>query len=581
MPRQTSHLLILITTALLIVSSTTDAEPLAIGSIHLRMDPTDAKVLVRKDPYDKSSFAVTLIDGNKQLNGRIKVIGSSSRTLEKRSLYIKLDKGLKWHGQSRIALNALGSDPTLMRNRIVRDIYLEIGEVGPRTSYQNVYINDALQGVYLQIDWIDRSMFKRDGLGGEGQLFHPNDKYYCGDLDKKDKIDLEDCWFHFTPPFGDYTALKKLVNEVDATPVSQFDRFMEKNFNVDSVINWIAVNVLVADGDTYNKNYFLYLDDVTGKWTVVPWDYDLTFGRTYDPFLPPPHDIFNDSFEYFYPPELGAYNPLKMKLLMNPVLLSRFRERLAHLMGLKKEGDKPGFGIFSPNAMSRRIAELRAQLLPEIQRDPFLRDHQDEFFENAEAIHYFTLARYSYLKTAIFGNTPWDPNQAQWHPELVPPPGPYPDRLQALAEGTDQVAAAGEGYGYMLAVLKPEAPSQTIGISAVSLFDQVPLQLPPGVNASQCIRRTWRVTLSYPNNPIQGTLTLEYLQENSHRNELGNIKKESSLQLWNLNGDEWRQLPAHINPLSNTLTTTGLVLEPDKTQSFVACTPETITGHSK
>ncbi len=555
--------------------------PLTIGTIHLRMDPTDAQVIMRKDAFDKSSFPVTLIDGDQQLDGRIKVSGSSSRSLEKRSLYLKLNKGLKWHGQSRFSLNAMGSDPTLMRNRIVRDIYQSIDEVGPWTAYQNIYLNDAPLGLFLQIEWVERPMFQRLGLGGKGQIFHPNDKYYCGDLDKSNKMDMEDCWFHFTPPFEDYSALKTLINNIDNTPINEFDKFMEKNFDVDSVINWIAVNVLVADGDTYNKNYFLYLNDLNGKWTVVPWDYDLTFGRNFDPFLDYPDNIFNDSFVYFYPPELGAYNPLKMKFLRNPTLLSRFKKRLAHLMGLQKEGDNPGFGIFSPDAMSSRISELKSQLLPEVQRDPFLREQRGEFIQSVEALDYFVLARISYLKTAIFGNTPWNPELAYWHPEQVPPPPPYPERLQALAEGTGVVPVVGDGFGYMLAVFKPDNPSQPIGISAVSLFDQTPQALPPDVKANDCIRRTWRITLSYPATPVQGSLTLEYLQENSHRNELGKIKNESLLQLWRSTGDEWERLPVHVNTLANTLTTPGLVLEPDKMQRFVACIPEQIAGSNK
>src|SRR5574339_681889 len=111
---------ILLTSIGMFASQPVDAvEPLPIGTIQLRMDPTDAAVLVRKDSYDKSSFAVTLIDGDKELPGRIKTMGSSSLTMDKRSFYVKLDKGLKWHCQSRISLNGMGSDPTLMRNRLV------------------------------------------------------------------------------------------------------------------------------------------------------------------------------------------------------------------------------------------------------------------------------------------------------------------------------------------------------------------------------------------------------------------------------------------------------------------------------
>src|SRR5512145_2391595 len=126
------------------------SDALPIGTIQLRMDPTDAAVLLRKDRYDKSSFAVTVIDGDRKLTGRIKTSGSASRSFEKRSFTIKLDKGLKWHGQSRISLNGMGSDLTLMRNRMVWDIYHAIGVVGPQTAYHRVFLNGKPQGIYLQ-----------------------------------------------------------------------------------------------------------------------------------------------------------------------------------------------------------------------------------------------------------------------------------------------------------------------------------------------------------------------------------------------------------------------------------------------
>lgn len=555
------------------------ADTLPIGTIQLRMDPTDAAVLLRKDRFDKSSFAVTVIDGDQQLTGRIKTSGSASRSFEKRSFTIKLDKGLKWHGQSRISLNGMGSDLTLMRNRMVWDIYHAIDVVGPQTAYQRVFLNGKPQGIYLQVEWIEGKMFERSGLGGDGDLYHPQDAHFCGDLDKKARYDIDDCWYKFSPPFDDYSSLTDLVNGIDTTPISEFDKFMDKHFDVDSVINWLAMNVLVANGDTYNKNYFLYRSKKTGKWSVVPWDYDLTFGRTFDAYLYYPESVFNDRFMYFYPPELGAYNPLKEKVFRNPVLLSRFQIRLAHLMGLQEEFGKPGFGIFSYKAMSERIEGLKAQLLPEVHQDPYLRN-KEEFVANVEAINHFVLARTGYLKTSIFGYISWDPELAFWHPAISPPARPYPEKLQATAQGRGTVAAVADGFGYLLAVMRPTDPAQAVTMTAESRFGQPPHLTPPGANASNCIQRSWFVTLNEPGQ-MNGTLTLEYLQENSRRHELGNVKNESLLELWRYDEAGWQKLPAHINTLANTLTTTGMFTASPQPVRFVACLPSPQTGAGK
>ena len=567
-------------TFLLCSATFSAADPLSIGTIQLSMDPTDAEVILRKDRFDKSSFPVTLLDGDKQLPGRIKTSGSASVNMEKRSFTIKLAKGLKWHGQSRISLNGMGSDPTMMRNRIVWDTYHAIGEAGPQTAYYRMQLNGKPMGLYLQIEWIDGKLFDKNGLGGDGELFHPKDSFFCGDLNKKSDYDIEDCWYKFSAQPDDYSSLTALVKNIDATPIDKFDEFMDKNFDVDSVINWLVVNTLVADGDTYNKNYFLYHSKTIGKWVVVPWDYDLTFGRTFDTYLPYPDNIFNDRFEYFYPPELGAYNPLKEKLYRNPVLLARFQMRLAHFMGLQNEYGTPGFGIFSYKTMSAHINDLKTQLLPEVRQDPYLRD-KEAFIDNVEALDHFVLARTGYLKTAVFGYVAWDPELAYWHPELTPPPSAYPEKLQATAEGTGTVAAVADGFGYLLAVMRPSNPSQPVSITAESRFGQPPHLTPPGVNPGNCIQRTWFVTLNAPNNSVNGALTLEYLQEHSRRHELGNVKNESLLQLWRYDEAGWQKLPVHINTLANTLTTSGTLTTSQQPVRFVACLPESQTGASK
>ncbi len=555
------------------------ATPLNIETINLRMDATDAAVLVRKDPHDKSSFAVTLIDGANQLPGRIKTMGSSSQLMDKRSFYVKLAKGSKWQGQRRLSLNGMGSDPTQMRNRLVWELFHELGVPGPQTHYRRIELNGKPQGLYLQLEWIEGKMFERYGLGSDGELYHPQDSHFCGDLGKMAKYDIDDCWFKYSPPFDDFSSLQKLIDEINATPIAEFDRFMERNFDTESVVNWLAVNVLVANGDTYNKNYFLYRSSTTGKWSVIPWDYDLTFGRTFDTYLHYPESVFNDRFEYFYPPELGAYNPLKVKTLSNPALLARFRARLAHLIGLRREEGKNGFAIFSPEKMTARIETLKAQLLPEVRNDPYLGGNIDTFLENVDAIEHFVLARTGYLTTAIFGNVPWNPEVVYWHPEESPRPLPYPDKLQATAMGSGTVAVVANGYGYLLAVVRPDDPQEEVSVAAESQFGQAPRLLPPGVSPDSCIQRTWYVTIRTEKPQINGRLTLEYLQENSVLHELGQITDEAALKLWRYEAGQWQKIDASVNTLANTLTVDRLLLTSERTMRYVACTDRSeVTG---
>ncbi|HEY0722296.1 MAG TPA: CotH kinase family protein [Gammaproteobacteria bacterium] len=557
------------------------AEHVPIGEIYLQMDSTDAQVLVRKDRYDKSSFAVTLIDGETRHKGRIKILGSSSRMMDKRSFSIKLGKGDKWQGSSRISLNAMATDPTLLRNWMTWQMFHSLGMAAPNVSYERVYINGQPQGIYLRIEWIETAMFERYGLGRDGQLFHPNDSTFCGDLDKSRGGALTDCWLKFTPPAEDFSALATLVEGIDATPIDQFDRFMEQNFDVDSVLNWLAVNVLTSDGDTYNKNYFLYRSRATNKWSVVPWDYDLTYGRNFDPFLDYPNNVYNDNFQYFYPPELGAYSPLKEKLLRNPRLKARFLARLSHLLGIQQEANRGGFGFFESVAIRERIAAMHDELLEEVRRDPRLRNRQASFQESIDALDHYIVARTAYLEKILLNSTAWDPERAYWRPELAPPPPPYPATLHASAIGRGEVVVVADSYGYLLAQFRPDDRARAVELLAEVEFAHAPRAVPPGVAAESCIQRSWIVTANSPEGTLQGSLTLEYFQENSQRQELGRVKDEAALSLWRQEGAVWQRLPTRVNALANILTTDGLTISPGQTQRFVACLPDSRLGVGK
>ena len=269
--------------ALLASAPAPAADAIAIDTLAIEMDARDARVLFRKDPYDKSSFPVTVRpteEGSAPLHGRIEVKGSFTRQTGKKSLLIKLDDG-KWGGGSRISLNGMGTDGTMMREWLSWELMRALGMVVPDTRYTRLSVNGADSGLFLRIEWIDPGLFARAGLGADGEFYHPYDSAFCGNLTPRSLDPALGCYFKLAPRDDDFSSLRTLTEELAAQPVDTFDQLVDRRFDANAVINWFAVNALVTETDTYNKNYFLYLPRNTGKWLVVPWDYDLTFGRAF------------------------------------------------------------------------------------------------------------------------------------------------------------------------------------------------------------------------------------------------------------------------------------------------------------
>lgn len=501
--------------------------------LELEMRPVDADVLFRKYAYDKSSFAVTVVepDGT-QLPGRIEVKGKSSRLVPKKGPLIKLDKPHKWQGQSRISLNALATDPTMMREWLAWDLVHALGMVAPEVRYTFLRINDADMGLFLRIEWFTPAMFKRYGHAS-GQLYDPDDAESCADLSLESLPVLDVCWAKLFPDRDD-TPLANLIRAVDAAPVATFDAFMERTFDVESVINWIAVTVLVSNLTTYNNEYWPYFSDTTGKWLIVPWDYDRSFGKNADPWQPYPGFVFNDNFQYYYGLELGASNAVRDKMFKNAALRRRIESRIREIIDGRPAPGARWRGWFGPEAMQARIDDLYAFVKPLRARDPFLAEHQAAFEEEVAALRHYVAARVAYLRRTVLSDQPLG----------------LPDEGEAPMPAAGRTVHVTDGGGLMMARVTPRAEAP--GTLRAVVRRGWPELVPPGTDRQACVQRSWLIEAP---RAVEADLTVEYLQEFLRTSEVGpRVDDEARLMLYARDEEGWRALPTTGNALANTLS---------------------------
>jgi spore coat protein CotH len=73
--------------------------------------------------------------------------------------------------------------------------------------------------------------------------------------------------------------LVKLVAELNRTTGAEQFNIIQRNFDVEQVAAYFAVNMVLSHWDGFFNNYFAYHDvHGTGKWTMYPWDQDKTWG---------------------------------------------------------------------------------------------------------------------------------------------------------------------------------------------------------------------------------------------------------------------------------------------------------------
>jgi hypothetical protein len=450
----------------------------------------------------------------------------------------------------------MATDESLLRERMSWDLIHALGMVAPEVSYTRLVINGKYIGLFLYIEWIDTDMLDRHGLGADGAFFHPLDRNFCGDLSLESVERPEHCWIKLSPRDSDFTELIGLVREIDETPVEEFHKFVERVFDYSSVVNWVVANTIVSNGDVYNKNYFLYRSRRTGKWIIIPWDYDLTFGRNWDPYLPYPKSVLNGNFQYYYPPELGAPSPFKDKLLKNPVLHEHIRHRLGQLLGSHSATADPAQEWFSPDRSGRRIDRLREEIEKHVRDDHFLADRYMAYEDHVEAVRHYTVARYNYLKKVVVGNPDW-----------------VRDYANARLDRAGMTVYFTDGWGFHLGSMTVATVRKST-LLAMEVKREPPVLLPPGHTAKQCVQRTWFLTLKTPGDGLKANLKFEYVEESSRNHDIGrSVGDEGKLKLWYLENDSWRSLPTMVNAYANTLTTGNINVTPTRSLRFVACAP--------
>lgn len=549
-----------------------------VEELYITIEPDDMEALFRKDIYDKSAFDMQMKTSglilNRALLGTVSVMGSSTRVFNKKSLMIKLDKDAgRSYGRRRIVLRTLDNDIAMMREWMSWKMMAALGMKVPEVHFVRVNFNNGERiGFYLSVEWMGSEFLAANDLDVKGEFYQPNDASHCGDLHSSEGLNL--CFDKITPQDADFSNLENMARAVKSASVDEMHKVLGRYFNDESVINWIAVNGLVSNGDTYNKNYWLHRDPRAGKWTVIPWDYNLTFGTTYDSFGVSPYKVFNDNFQYWYAPDVGASNPLKDKALINPQLRNRLEKRIRHLLGLEPNGTESTYGWFSPTVMHARIGNLAAVVGQELYKDNFLTYGENDFKKIYETLMHYVTAHADFLNVKMFGRIGWEPVDPTAPIEFDQP---LPKHLQGDGEirsGGDSLRMVDLDWGLQAGYLMLDKPATSTRKFKLEIdAGQRPKSLPVGQLSRRCIQRTWTLS-STGKDSVTADVILEYIQENSRRTEVPETLHENQLEVWMHNGGRWKPLKTEVNEYANTLIAKGVdIAGGNSSQRFVACSP--------
>jgi hypothetical protein len=341
--------------------------------------------LITDEPKREGTFQLSsgeFTQNTATLKMGIETRGSTSQVYPKKSFSIQLGKDSDWTDELKLKLlgmrkdgdwilDATYRDTTFARNIVNHDIYREIhpyvyidadgnpaGQPSIKGKLVELILNNSYHGVYVLSEKVDRKLLglkkisvPEDANGNklwdqvdfslpangsvlykasyEEAAFLNFGTYRIGYEQKYPKPDSEaERW----EPLDNLADL--IINGSDTQFIAQIGNLMD----MDSLVDYWALVLAGQAQDNTQKNFYLARNEI-GKFAIITWDFDATFGMFWD-------GSADDSANWFFP---SAENRLFHRLLTLPQtgFNTRLKTRWSALRG----------SLFSPDALAARFQQ--------------------------------------------------------------------------------------------------------------------------------------------------------------------------------------------------------------------------------
>lgn len=326
-----------------------------------------------------SSLAVLVQTGNGKLPFRLNFDRYEEAAPETRNQ--------RFYGFQELTFSPNFGDDSQIRELLAGEVFRDRGVPAPRAAFYRVFVDAGsgpqYHGLYTMIeDPSDGAMLQAQFGSREGNLYKPDGPgadwttFDAAGFERKANGGRED--------FADIQAALSALH-APPTPAAAWRAQLERVFDVDLFLRWLAVNTALNNWDAYGAlahNYFLYADPrQDGRLRWIPWDLNeaLRDGspmaggpRGRGPFGPPPGGfpgVPPGGFPGGPPGGPGPFGgnpndvlhagvsedwPLIQRLLADPVYQAKYRLELGRSLE----------GLMAPEALLRRARELHRLVTP-------------------------------------------------------------------------------------------------------------------------------------------------------------------------------------------------------------------------
>ena len=191
----------------------------------------------------------------------------------------------RFYGFKQLTFSSNFSDSSYLKEKLAADIFRDAGVPSAQTAFYAVYLDygegPVYVGLYTAVEVVDDTLIQTQFEDDSGNVYKPSGAaatFAVGTYNEEqyDKETNQD--------EADYSDLQALLDALHSnlrmTDAQAWRAELESIFDVDNFLQWLAVNSVMQNWDTYGSmshNYYLYHDPVSGQLVWIPWDNNQSF----------------------------------------------------------------------------------------------------------------------------------------------------------------------------------------------------------------------------------------------------------------------------------------------------------------
>ncbi|CAD7697253.1 unnamed protein product [Ostreobium quekettii] len=169
-------------------------------------------------------------------------------------------------------------EDTYLREPVAFQVMREAGVPAPQSFHVHVRQNGVYYGLFAFVEQIDDSFLEKNGRSVAGMLFKATSEQSNLRWDVKQ----DDLRFYYRKgnrvQVDDWWALYGLNQALGGGGTISRSLFVLEYLDLPEIINYMAVNNLLLNQDRCTKNFYIYRDAITERWSILPWDTESAMG---------------------------------------------------------------------------------------------------------------------------------------------------------------------------------------------------------------------------------------------------------------------------------------------------------------